>query len=91
MSATVERDPRYAFCETIHASSYTPWHIRQLTDAGRKFGGGADTPALCGLRVSWDIPTPVNPILEHACNKCVEAYLLAAREVPKKGNDHGNS
>ena len=49
--------PEYAFCETVHASALSPWHIRKLTEQGKKLGGGADTPSLCGLKVSWDLRT----------------------------------
>lgn len=42
----------YTFCETIAASLK---HIRQLTDAGRKLGGGADSPTLCGTKPAWDL------------------------------------
>jgi hypothetical protein len=45
----------YSFCETATAGAKTPWHIRVLTAKGRKLGGGADTPALCGREVSWDL------------------------------------
>lgn len=43
---------RYSFCETIAAYR---WHIRPLTAAGQKFGGDADTRALCNAIVGWDI------------------------------------
>lgn len=49
-----KRSPRYAYCETVSAGPDTPWHVRQLTDAGMKRSGGADTPALCGREVAWD-------------------------------------
>lgn len=42
----------FSYCETIAAYK---WHIRQLTDKGRKLGGGADTNALCGAPVKWDV------------------------------------
>lgn len=43
-----------SYCETIHATGTSPHHIRVLTDEGMKTGGGADTPALCGVDVAWD-------------------------------------
>lgn len=50
----------YAFCESITAGSQSRWHIRPLTKAGRKTGGGIDTAGLCGrpqVRLGWDIAT----------------------------------
>jgi hypothetical protein len=46
----------YAYCESVHATPMSPHHIRKLTAAGMKSGGGADTAALCGrdLRAGWD-------------------------------------
>jgi len=56
--------PEYSFCESVHASSRSPWHIRRLTNVGKRCGGGIDTPSLCG-RVKpppdsngWDIGAP---------------------------------
>lgn len=45
----------YSYCESVTATGTSPWHIRRLTEIGRKLGGGADTPALCGREVSWDL------------------------------------
>lgn len=66
----------YSFCEAVTAEALSKWHIRLLTDTGRKLGGGADTPALCGRVVSWDIRTEVAPnTLEFACPTCKEIYM----------------
>lgn len=35
----------YSYCEAVTASGISPWHIWPLTDIGRKFGGGIDTPS----------------------------------------------
>ena len=51
--------PEYSFCETAWATADSPWHIRPLTSVGRRLGGGADTPALCSIRVAWDRERPV--------------------------------
>ena len=78
---------KYAFCETVTAGGTTPWHIRQLTEKGPKFGGGADTKSLCGREVAWDLGVsdsrtsrteilPISPIhLGHCCKKCKESYV----------------
>ena len=68
----------YSFCESVHASGSSRWHIRPLTDAGRKLGGGIDTPSLCGhVRAGWGWDLNVE-ITEHhlgyACPTCVERY-----------------
>lgn len=65
----------FSFCETVTASGTTPWHIRRLTQAGQFLGGGADTLALCGRSVSWDIRIPIKPDHLHAKMVC-----LACRE-----------
>jgi len=65
----------FSFCETVWATGTSPWHIRRLTDVGRKPGGGADTPALCGRQVAWDLEVEITEHhLGHACQACVAAY-----------------
>jgi len=51
---------RYSFYETTTARPLAPWHIRPLTSVGQKFGGGADTKALCDTNVSWDLEVPLS-------------------------------
>ena len=64
-----------SFCESVHASGSSPWHIRELTKAGKFLGGGADTLALCGRKVCWDLETEINEHhLKHCCQKCREIY-----------------
>ena len=48
-------DAKFSFCETAFATGTSPWHIRELSEAGRKLGGGADTPTLCGREAAWDL------------------------------------
>ena len=65
----------YSFCESAWATSRTPWHIRELSAAGRKLGGGADTPAICGREVAWDLEVEITEHhLAHCCQKCAERY-----------------
>jgi hypothetical protein len=65
----------FSFCETVTASGSSPWHIRPLTPAGQKLGGGADSPALCGRVVGWDLVVPITEYrLKHCCKRCVELY-----------------
>jgi len=69
---------RYSFCETISAQALAPWHIRELTALGMKLGGGADTDALCGVPVAWDLKVPISAHhLSHCCRKCSGIFLLA--------------
>ena len=68
----------YSFCEIVQASGSTPWHIRLLTKKGKKLGGGADTVALCGREVSWDLNVEITDgHLVHCCKDCVDAYKKA--------------
>jgi hypothetical protein len=72
---------KYSFCESVTATSYSPWHIRQLTKEGKKLGGGVDTPSLCG-RVKkmkgWDLETDINPF--HLANGCCPECLKMFEE-----------
>lgn len=71
----MEKTMTYSFCETIAAYVL---HIRPLTDAGRKLGGGADTEALCGAKALWDLNAPIPMNLtgdtDGLCRKCVAVY-----------------
>lgn len=74
-----ENREEYSFCESVAA--YV-WHIRPLTARGRKLSGGADTPSLCGMKVSWDINSPVKAYSDRVrdgrghgiCSKCLAIY-----------------
>lgn len=62
---------KYAFCESMYASGTSVWHIRALTEAGRKLGGGADSHALCNREVAWDLDVDITPHhLTHCCQEC---------------------
>jgi len=74
--------PAYAFCENVAAGSASPWHIRLLTEKGKKVSGGADTPALCGHVVHWDRQYPISRsavfvlgLGESICSKCSTLYM----------------
>lgn len=70
--------PEYSFCEPVMAGPLGPWHIRELTEAGRKLGGGADTESLCGRKMGWDLDVEISEFhLDRACKKCAEAYKAA--------------
>ena len=67
----------FSFCESIHATSNSPWHIRKLTGAGKFVTGGVDTPSLCGLvERGWDLEVDidVSRYEDLCCPKCVELY-----------------
>lgn len=63
----------HSFCESVTASSISPWCVRRLTPIGRKLSGGIDTDSLCG-RVKaphgWDLESRV--VLSHPsmCPRC---------------------
>jgi len=67
----------YSFCETIAAPPGGKWHLRELTEKGQKFGGGADSPTLCGLKAAWDINVPITKFhLENStCPLCKEKMI----------------
>jgi len=71
----------YSFCETSVAMPGGVWHIRPLTDRGRRLGGGADTMSLCNKIVSWDIDVPITEwhLQKNGCTECRNKYR-AARE-----------
>ena len=64
-----------SFCERARAGSQSQWHLRELTDKGRCLGGGADTKALCGAEVAWDLDVEITPfhLRNNACLKCMDA------------------
>jgi len=65
----------YSFCETATAGPLARWHIRPLTPAGRKLGGGADTQALCKRVVAWDLTIEItNHHLTHCCPPCASIF-----------------
>ena len=67
----------FSFCENTWAGSETPWHIRKLTTNGRKLTGGADSVALCGRFVYWDLDIEITEHhLTHCCQKCRKEYVL---------------
>jgi hypothetical protein len=41
-----------SWCESTHGIA---WHLRELGPSGYHPGGGADTPSLCGFKMSWDL------------------------------------
>jgi len=69
----------YAFCERVNATPWSKWHIRPLTEQGRKMGGGIDTLSLCGVvKQGWDLEmeiTPSNVARDHICAECRRLYL----------------
>lgn len=75
----------YSFCESLHATGFTRWHIRRLTETGQKFGGGADTDSLCGRKMAWDVNVEitVHHLANSACRKCADEYI-ASRPLERK-------
>jgi hypothetical protein len=73
---------KFSFCEPVTAASVSLWHIRKLTSTGKHMGGGADTKALCGRDVAWDIfrdipsKTSELDLVGRCCPKCKEIYLV---------------
>jgi len=73
----VDAQGTYSFCETVAAHL---WHIRVLSSLGVKYGGGADTPTLCGLDAAWDLHAKITDKTLNAigiCRFCREKYIEA--------------
>jgi len=72
----------YSFCENVHATPYSKWHIRKLTKLGRKLGGGADTPSLCGRVVNWDLDIKLDShhVTQNSCPRCAKEYEKVKEE-----------
>lgn len=68
---------KFAFCESIHATGTSPWHIRELTNKGLKCGGGADTKALCDREVAWDLEVEITQhhLIYNSCRRCFQKFL----------------
>lgn len=67
----------YAFCESVAATSHSPWHIRRLDDAGKKLGGGITSSSLCALVTrGWDLEVDINPfhLDKQTCKRCKALY-----------------
>jgi hypothetical protein len=82
----------FSFCESVTATSYSKWHIRRLTKAGKKFGGGIDTGSLCGLIKlplgGWDLEVDITKHhLTHCCSKCKALYLEEIQRDSDSAND----
>ena len=86
--------PPYSFCEGVHATGTSPWHIRPVNaETGLHPSGGIDTGSLCG-RVQpretgwggWDLLVRMTEShLEHACPTCVERYRSRCQPLDVTG------
>lgn len=79
---------KLSFCESVAATGYDNWHLRLLTGVGPKYGGGIDTPSLCGhVIMGWDLEVPLNAhhLEKSTCPSCLERakQLGLLGEVPK--------
>lgn len=68
---------KYSLCEGLHPRDYSPWHIRELTDKGRRLKGGIDTSSLCGqVKRGRDLNGEVSRVnTDWVCKKCRLIYL----------------
>ena len=67
----------FSFCESVLAGSKSKWHIRKLTESGKKFGGGIDTPSLCGsVTKGWDLEISITEfnLKTNTCSECLKKY-----------------
>jgi len=69
-----------AYCESIHASSISPWCLRLLGPKGKFLGGGVDSSSLCGRvkkGMGWDLEVdPDGDVLRHpkVCGSCAAIW-----------------
>lgn len=75
--------PPFAFCESVHATGVSPWHIRRVSGP-LKLGGGIDSASLCKLVVppyGWDLSVRITEQhLKNACPACVTEYRVRTGE-----------
>jgi hypothetical protein len=66
----------FVFCESVYATSTSPWHIRRLGPKGLRLTGGIDTPSLCNrVQKGWDLMVKISTAhLTHVCAECADAY-----------------
>jgi hypothetical protein len=82
--------PQHSLCEKANAGSASVWHIRRLTHAGRMLGGKADTRALCGKKVSWDLSVEIKAFyLNHCCAQCALIFATENNDIDLKANSPG--
>ncbi len=84
------RPEDFSFCESVFAGPRSRWHVRRLTEAGKKLGGGIDTPSLCGhVKEGWDLNVPLNQsqLKGCTCDSCREAVLgeIPLTDFPRDG------
>lgn len=70
------RGPRFSLCETVTAASTSTLHIRLLTGRGMLLSGSADTPALCGQEVEWDVlgDPEDEAVRRSVCRNCLRVW-----------------
>jgi hypothetical protein len=69
----------FSFCESVHARPRSLWHIRKLTEKGKKLGGGIDTPSLCErVKQGWDLEVDINEfhLENNTCKECLRVYRM---------------
>ena len=78
---THDMKEKFSFCEPVTATSHSKWHLRKLTDKGKKLGGGADTPSLCGRKMGWDLDAPISKFIleDHICSECRKVFQKESR------------
>lgn len=77
---------KYSLCESVTASSISPWCIRELTDTGKHLTGAVDTNSLCGrvkAPYGWDLELDLVEYFMRGggrvCQRCLFRYQDAAR------------
>jgi hypothetical protein len=85
---------RLLFCEPVFAGPLARWCLRRMGPAGPCYGGGVDTPSLCGRVTAegggWDIEMPVTPDAMQADYVCPHCAEVAAKTLPGAEDSDGN-
>ena len=71
------------YCESMAALGAC-WHIRQCEPEERKFSGGVNAPALCGVKIAWDIrePLPTTKNIPDCAKACCRFIVEKMGLVP---------
>ena len=77
----------FSFCESVLAGPKSKWHIRKLTESGKKLGGGIDTESLCGyVTTGWDLEVEIREfhLKTNTCTECLKKYRELLEEAGDK-------
>lgn len=77
--------PDYAFCESVHATGTSPWHIRKVGPEGLKCAGGIGNNSLCDrvkAPYGWDLEVKISEEYLKSVNICKGCFEKFREAVP---------